>query len=103
MGLLLLCDAELGAPMLELDDSNYNAGEEAHNAGKIATLGRGSNIPGGWKDAGCLSPALGGVTMPDVAIGSTQDNNGRGLYYNEYIVYDVAQIRQRYLFQVKMN
>ncbi|CAG8909903.1 unnamed protein product [Penicillium egyptiacum] len=103
MGLLLLCDTELGAPMLELDHSNYNAGEEAHKAGKIATLGRGRNTPGGWKDAGCLNPALEGVTMPDVAIGSSQDTQSRSLYYNEYIVYDVAQIRQRYLFQVKMN
>ncbi|CAG8115131.1 unnamed protein product, partial [Penicillium nalgiovense] len=103
MGLLLLCDTELGAPMLELDGGNYNAGEEAHKAGKIATLGRGRNIPGGWKDAGCLNPALQGVTMPDVAIGCSKDAQDRGLYYNEYIVYDVAQIRQRYLFQVKMN
>ncbi|KGO78340.1 hypothetical protein PITC_059530 [Penicillium italicum] len=102
MGLLLLCDAELGAPMLELEHSDYNAGAVAHNEGKIATLGMGSNIPGGWKDAGCLSPALQGVKMPDVDIGMTQ-NAQSGLYYNEYIVYDVAQIRQRYLFQVKMN
>ena len=48
--------------MLELDSSNYNAGEEAQKAGKIATLGRGSHIPGGWMDAGCLNPALEGVT-----------------------------------------
>ncbi|KAG0154574.1 hypothetical protein PDIDSM_142 [Penicillium digitatum] len=102
MGLLLLCDAELGAPMLELEHSNYNAGEVAHSEGKIATLGKGSNIPGGWKDAGCLNPSLQGVTMPDVAMGMTEDPQS-GLYYNEYIVYDVAQIRQRYLFQVKMN
>ncbi|KAI1830556.1 hypothetical protein DTO027I6_8828 [Penicillium roqueforti] len=103
MGLLLLCDAELGAPMLELVDSNYNAGEDARNSGKIATLGKGLNVPGGWKDAGCLNPALEGVKMPDVAIGSTHLSENRGLFYNEYIVYDVAQIRQRYLFQVKMN
>ncbi|KAJ5817241.1 hypothetical protein N7447_009474 [Penicillium robsamsonii] len=103
MGLLLLCDAELGAPMLELDGASYNAGEEARAAGKIATLGRGSNIPGGWKDSACLNPALAGVKMPDMAIGGVRDDNRRGLIYNEYIVYDVAQIRQRYLFQVKMN
>ena len=88
--------------MLELERSNYNAGELAHEEGKIATLGKGSNIPGGWKDAGCLSPALEGVTMPDVAIDSAYSASNC-LYYNEYIVYDVAQIRQRYLFQVKMN
>lgn len=88
--------------MLELGSSNYNAGELAHDEGKIATLGKGSSVPGGWKDAGCLNPALEGVTMPDVAIGNTKSGS-QCLYYNEYIVYDVAQIRQRYLFQVKMN
>lgn len=102
MGLLLLCDAELGSPMLELEHSNYNAGEDALKEGKIATLGKGHHIPGGWKDAGCVNPALAGVKMPDVAIQNPDNING-GLFYNEYIVYDVAQIRQRYLFQVKMN
>lgn len=29
--------------------------------------------------------------------------NGAGLYYNEYICYDVAQVRLRYLFRVKMK
>lgn len=103
MGLLLLCDAELGSPMLELIHSNYDAGSVAHKAGKIATLGKGSNVPGGWKDAGCLNPALQGVKMPDPAVGSSKNADSHCLYYNEYIVYDVAQIRQRYLFQVKMN
>ncbi|KAJ5338000.1 hypothetical protein N7452_004728 [Penicillium brevicompactum] len=102
MGLLLLCDAELGSPMLELERSNYNAGEDALKEGKIATLGKGHHVPGGWKDAGCVNPNLAGVKMPDVAIKNPAHNNG-GLFYNEYIVYDVAQIRQRYLFQVKMN
>ncbi|OQE36958.1 hypothetical protein PENCOP_c011G01823 [Penicillium coprophilum] len=103
MGLLLLCDAELGAPMLELNRANYNAGEEALAAGSIATLGRGKNIPGEWKDAECLNPTLAGVKMPDVEVGSAKEDESRVLWYNEYIVYDVAQIRQRYLFQVKMN
>ncbi|KAJ5781100.1 hypothetical protein N7457_006260 [Penicillium paradoxum] len=103
MGLLLLCDAELGAPMLELNSSDYSAGTVALQAGKIATLGMGSNVPGGWKDAGCLTPSLKGVKMPDAALGNTDDNQRRCLFYNEYIVYDIAQIRQRYLFQVKMN
>ncbi|CAI7590850.1 unnamed protein product [Penicillium glandicola] len=104
MGLLLLCDAELGAPMLELTQSNYNAGEDAIKSGKIATLGKGVNIPGRWKDSACVNPALAGVKMPDVSTSSSEVNVfSGGLYYNEYIVYDVAQIRQRYLFQVKMS
>jgi poly [ADP-ribose] polymerase len=103
MGLLLLCDAELGDPMLELYSSDYNAGENAAKEGKIATLGQGRSVPAGWKDAGCLNPALQGVKIPDVAIGIGNGKENARLQYNEYIVYDVAQIRQRYLFYVHMQ
>ncbi|KAJ5085253.1 hypothetical protein N7532_010024 [Penicillium argentinense] len=101
MGLLLLCDAELGEPMLELVHADSNAETAVRNAGKIATLGRGMKIPGGWKDAGCISDTLKGVKMPDAVCGMAEDHTG-GLIYNEYIVYDVKQIRQRYLFYVHM-
>ncbi|KAJ5218093.1 uncharacterized protein N7498_000192 [Penicillium cinerascens] len=103
MGLLLLCDAELGDPMLELFDSDYNAGENAQKQGKLATLGLGRSIPAGWKDAGCLNQSLEGVKMPDVSTGTSQGKDKAWLQYNEYIVYDVAQIRQRYLFYVHMK
>lgn len=101
MGLLLLCDAELGDPMHELYSSDYMAGENAKKAGKIATLGQGRTVPGSWKDAGSFNQALSGVKLPDVSCDRKEDINA-GLMYNEYIVYDVAQIRQRYLFYVKM-
>ncbi|KAE8351313.1 poly polymerase catalytic domain-containing protein [Aspergillus coremiiformis] len=102
MGLLLLCDVELGNPMLELDYSNYNAGDDAKKDGKIATLGRGGTVPAAWKDAGCVHPQLQGVIMPDVSASFT-NGPSNSLMYNEYIVYDVAQIRQKYLFQVYMR
>lgn len=102
MALLLLCEAELGDPMHELYYSDYNAGENSKIAGKIATLGQGRAVPGGWKDAGSFNKALDGVKMPDVSLGLSQDEKAT-LRYNEYIVYDVAQIRQRYLFYVKIN
>lgn len=101
MGLLLLCDAELGQPMHELYHSDFQAGERAKENGKIATLGQGRTIPGGWKDAGSFNKELGGVQIPDVSCARANDNKA-SLQYNEYIVYDVAQIRQRYLFYVKM-
>ncbi|PWY84776.1 poly polymerase [Aspergillus heteromorphus CBS 117.55] len=101
-GLLLLCDVEVGNPMLELDGGNFNAGEDAVREGKVATLGRGSSIPSAWKDASCVHPSLKGVTMPDVS-SPAANAQSRGLLYNEYIVYDVAQIRQKYLFQVDMR
>ncbi|XHG00308.1 hypothetical protein AWENTII_003772 [Aspergillus wentii] len=102
MGLLLLCDAELGDPMLELYDADYKACENALKQGKIATLGQGRTRPGGWKDAGCLHENLQGVKMPDVSSGFLS-YNAACLQYNEYIAYDVAQIRQRYLFHVHMS
>ncbi|GMF75521.1 unnamed protein product [Aspergillus oryzae] len=102
MALLLLCDVELGDPMLELDHSNYNAGEDAKKDGKIATLGKGRTVPAAWKDAGSVNPQLQGVKMPDVSA-SSKSANAQSLMYNEYIVYDVAQIRQKYLFQVHMR
>ncbi|GIK00388.1 hypothetical protein Aspvir_004411 [Aspergillus viridinutans] len=101
MGLLLLCDVELGNPMFEQYQANFNAGTDAKAQGKIATLGRGRTIPAGWKDAECLHPTLARVQMPDVSKSTISDNGS--LLYNEYIVYDVAQIRQRYLFHVHMS
>jgi poly [ADP-ribose] polymerase len=104
MGLLLLCDAELGSPMFELAGSDYLAGEHAKSEGKIATLGMGTSIPGGWKDAGVVNENLMGVKIPDVGAGSVQRQDANVyLQYNEYIVYDIAQIRQRYLFYVHMR
>ena len=102
-GLMLLCEVQLGDPMQELVHSSYTAGDDAKANGKLATLGMGSTTPKGWKDAACVHPSLQGVSMPDVSFGlETDHNTPRSLLYNEYIVYDVAQIRQRYLLKVKM-
>lgn len=104
VGILLLCDVEVGDPMLELINSNYNAGEDAKKQDKLATLGIGRTIPPGWKDAECLKSDLDGVKMPDFSNPPTANSNQTAyLQYNEYIVYDVAQIRQKYLFYVQMT
>lgn len=90
--------------MLELDHANYNAGEDAKKQGSISTLGRGMTAPPAWKDAGCVHSNLEGVMMPDVkSRPPANTGTGASLFYNEYIVYDVAQIRQRYLFHVQMS
>ncbi|KAL5000285.1 poly polymerase catalytic domain-containing protein [Aspergillus recurvatus] len=102
--LLLLGDIELGDPIYELYNSDYNAGENAKKEGKIATLGKGRTIPAGWKDAGCIHPDLKGIHVPDADSGTASHETHQGyLQYNEYIVYDVAQIRLRYLFFVDMR
>ncbi|KAK2742342.1 hypothetical protein FQN57_005430 [Myotisia sp. PD_48] len=105
IGLLMLCDVELGDPMLELTDSDYNAGENAKKNGSYSTLGMGQTTPAAWKDAGCVHEDLAGAMMPNVLIPDplkTSSNGGPWLQYNEYIVYDVNQIRIKYLFAVKM-
>ncbi|KAI9837348.1 MAG: hypothetical protein M1819_000422 [Sarea resinae] len=102
--LLLLCEAELGKPMYELLNGDYEAGEKAKAEGKIATWGKGRTNPSGWKDASCVHPSLKGVTMPDTTNPLDPTGvDGASLWYNEYIIYDVAQIKLRYLFRVKMG
>jgi poly [ADP-ribose] polymerase len=103
IGLLMLCDVELGNPMQELTGANYNAGDDAKAKGCLATLGLGMTVPAGWKDASAVHPNLKGVLMPDPSVGTGATGKGAGLAYNEYIVYDVAQIRQRYLLKVNMG
>ncbi|EFX00136.1 poly adp-ribose polymerase [Grosmannia clavigera kw1407] len=101
--LLLLCEADLGNPVQELINASYTAGDDAKAKGLFSTLGQGQIGPLAWKDAGCIHEDLTGVKMPDVAIspGPTGHPNAH-LLYNEYIVYDVSQIRLRYLFRVRI-
>ncbi|KAF2711880.1 PARP-domain-containing protein [Pleomassaria siparia CBS 279.74] len=102
--LLLLCEAELGSPMHELTAASYSAGEDAIAKGSVSTWGKGMEAPLKWKDAGCVNPTLKGVSMPDTSKmpGKTKVP-GAYLQYNEFITYDVAQVRLRYLFRVKMD
>ncbi|KAF2101009.1 PARP-domain-containing protein [Rhizodiscina lignyota] len=103
--LLLLCEAELGNPMYEIPSGNSMAEEECKKKKCIATLGVGRTVPLGWKDAECLNDNLKGVSIPDskAETGDNKNTNLGYLQYNEYIVYDVSQIRLRYLLRVKMD
>ncbi|PGH03023.1 poly [ADP-ribose] polymerase [Blastomyces parvus] len=104
IGVLMLCDVELGNPMLELVDSDYHAGENAKKQGSLSTLGKGKTVPKGWKDAACVHEDLKGAIMPDVSSPPEElEKTDAWLQYNEYIVYDVAQIRVKYLLYVEMN
>ncbi|ROW09318.1 hypothetical protein VPNG_05860 [Cytospora leucostoma] len=102
--LLLLCEAELGEPMQELLGADSHAGNKAKSKGLLSTWGKGRTGPSVWKDASCVHPSLAGVKMPDTCRGPPGPTavNGACLEYNEYICYDVAQVRLRYLFRVKM-
>ncbi|KAI0184130.1 poly polymerase catalytic domain-containing protein [Xylaria flabelliformis] len=101
--LLLLCEAELGDPLQELTNASYEAGETAKEKGMLSTWGQGSTGPSAWKDAECVHPSLKGVKMPDTTVmpGPTNVPNAC-LLYNEYICYDISQVRLRYLLRVRM-
>ncbi|KJX93203.1 poly polymerase 2 adp-ribosyltransferase 2 like protein [Zymoseptoria brevis] len=102
--LLLLCEAELGDPMQELVDASYDAGNDALAKGLLSTWGQGAVGPALWKDASCVHPSLAGVQMPDTVTKPPGDTTvlDACLEYNEYICYNVDQVRLRYLLRVKM-
>ncbi|KAI0970102.1 poly polymerase catalytic domain-containing protein [Xylaria arbuscula] len=101
--LLLLCEAELGDPLQTLTSASYNAGDTAKSSGSISTWGQGMTGPSKWKDAECVNPALKGVKMPDITVTPGPTGvQGTHLLYNEYICYDISQIRLRYLLRVRM-
>lgn len=62
-GLLLLCEAELGDPMQELNQPRSNAATTAKQQGMASTLGIGDTGPKKWMDASAVHPSLKGVKM----------------------------------------
>ncbi|KAI9062257.1 PARP-domain-containing protein [Trametes sanguinea] len=105
-GLLLLCDVA-SKPFYEQYQENLRAAEECKEAGAFrSTKGMGRSQPMDWKCAGmCLRDHdLRGCHMPVGPADEVTDPKGVfKLHHNEYIVYDVSQIRLRYLLMVKMG
>lgn len=100
--LLLLCEAELGDPLQKLAHASYNAGEDAKKKGMFSTWGQGSTGPTQWKDAGCVHERFKGTKIPDLSVKPEYPGvHHGGLIYNEFICYDVDQVRLRYLFRVR--
>jgi poly [ADP-ribose] polymerase len=92
-GLLLICEVALGETN-DLLYSDYNAGNLPN--GKSSTKGCGGYAP----DPSTYTE-LDGVTLP-MGPGK-QLNTGGSLMYNEYIVYDVNQIKMKYLVKCNFN
>lgn len=88
-GVMLLCEVALGS-INQLTAADYNAKE--HLSGKLSTLGAGRQAPSSFKK---LSD---GVELP---MGPLKESHvaktGTALEYNEYIVYDISQIKMRYV------
>ncbi|KAL7963444.1 poly polymerase catalytic domain-containing protein [Trichoderma compactum] len=101
--LLLLCEAKLGDPMQQLTNASYNADTSAKSQGMESTWGMGLTAPPKWKDAGEVHESLEGIQIPDISAKPCATNvDGAYLMYNEYICYDVAQVKLRYLLRVQM-
>lgn len=101
-GLLLLCEVELAKPLYEIPSGDSDAEAQAKKRNCISTKGVGRTVPQKWKDAACVAKDLKGVLMPDGPVGDNKNHAGGYLQYNEYIAYDVSQLRLRYLFRVGM-
>ncbi|KAF7528877.1 hypothetical protein PCG10_009591 [Penicillium crustosum] len=82
--LMLLCEVELGKASAV---SDRHGGRTFHKR---------------WRDAGYIHPDFKGTQVPDVDAGTATLNNYSGLYHSEYVAKSPAQIRQRYLFHVKI-
>jgi len=92
-GLLMLCDVALGN-MYERNKAEYveKLGPGLHSCKGV---GKTEPDPAGLKELdGCKVPA--GEGVKDKA-------RKTDLLYNEYIVYDVAQVQSKYLLQMKFN
>ncbi|XP_071397216.1 poly [ADP-ribose] polymerase 2 isoform X1 [Centroberyx affinis] len=97
VGLLLLSEVALGDSN-ELLDADYEANKLP--AGKHSTKGLGQTGPDSKN-----SVTLDGMTVPmgpGVKTGVGKDG-GYSLLYNEFIVYNPAQTRMRYLLRIQFN
>jgi hypothetical protein len=97
IGLMLLNEVALG-DMLELNNSDYNAGDKAKDQNKHSVKGCGRITP----DPKGFSTLENGCVVP-CGKGKDTSSYGHILQYNEYIVYDEAQIMQKYLIKMKFN
>eukprot|EP01060_Flectonema_neradi_P019670 TRINITY_DN2692_c0_g1_i1.p1 TRINITY_DN2692_c0_g1~~TRINITY_DN2692_c0_g1_i1.p1 ORF type:complete len:930 (+),score=235.99 TRINITY_DN2692_c0_g1_i1:54-2843(+) len=93
-GVMVLCEVALGKKPLKCHKAKY---VEKLPKGSISCFGEGTTAPNPKQsvelDNGCVVPCGKPV---DVKVSSS-------LRYNEFIVYDVSQIRMKYLLQLKFK
>lgn len=94
-GVLLLCEVALG-DMAELLNAKYDADKLPE--GKLSTKGVGRTAP----DLSKARALDDGILVPEGKLKKNPNHQG-ALLYNEYIVYNVDQIRMRYVVQVNFN
>ncbi|XP_076912859.1 poly [ADP-ribose] polymerase 2-like [Bidens hawaiensis] len=94
-GVLLLCEVALG-DMAELLEANYDADKLPQ--GKLSTKGVGATAP----DMSETETLEDGVVVP-LGRPKKQLSTKASLLYNEYIAYNVDQIRMRHVVHVNFN
>ena len=94
---MLLCEVSLGKSML-MTCGNYKADQIARAGGYHSVHGVGMRQP---KNDEAIE--RGGIKIPMGQLVSNPTVERSDLLYNEYIVYDVAQVRLRYLVQCCIN
>jgi poly [ADP-ribose] polymerase len=96
--LLALFDVSLGEPN-ELINSDYDADKLPAN--KHSTKGLGKHEPDRkqWVNLedNCVVP------MGELMQTGIENKSGYTLLYNEYVVYDVRQIKMRYLLKIEFD
>lgn len=94
IGLLLLCRVALGEPNKKYQ-ADINAAKLPKGTNCTMGVGRTAPDPKEYKE-------FRGMTVP---LGKGIESNGTNcsLLYNEFIVYDVAQVKIEYLVQCKFN
>lgn len=97
---MLLCEVEIGKDPLNVQDCDRNAATTLKLQGRVGVVAHGRSNHNGWMSAKSVHRRLDGVRMPDVSKGR-EHRPANTLAYNEYVVYDPAQIQQRYLFHLR--
>ncbi len=100
--MMLLSEVALGEQYVRMA-AEYEAERSCRKAKANSTWGQGRTAPHPSEDT--TLPGEPGVKVP---LGKGAKNTVLGdkptaLLYNEFIVYDVSQIRQRYVLQVKFH
>lgn len=91
---MVLCEVEVGKKQEAYRHGNFVDMKSLHKRGHVASFLAGSPLYNKWCDAGKVHPDLAGINMPD-----TEGKEHCGVTtYSEWVVYDPAQIRQRYFF-----
>ena len=99
VSLLLLCGVQMGEELYVKTGHEYYAATQMKAKGLIGTkmLEHPDHEPKKWTDAGGINYDLKGVLMPDHAV-KLLPLRGNA---NEYIVYDIAQVKLKYVFMLK--